>query len=55
MIEEPIDDPGGRIDYAESGAGPAVVLLPGSCATGAAWRPVMEAWGGRFRCGRGRG
>jgi pimeloyl-ACP methyl ester carboxylesterase len=50
MIEEPIDDPGGRIDYAESGAGPTVVLLPGSCATGAAWRPVMEAWGGRFRC-----
>ena len=50
MIEEPIDDPGGRIDYTESGAGPTVVLLPGSCATGAAWRPVMEAWDGRFRC-----
>jgi pimeloyl-ACP methyl ester carboxylesterase len=45
-----IDDPLGRVDYAESGAGSAVVLLPGSCATGAAWRPVMEAWGGRFRC-----
>jgi pimeloyl-ACP methyl ester carboxylesterase len=45
-----IDDPRGRIDYDESGAGPTVVLLPGSCATGAAWRPVMEAWGGRFRC-----
>jgi pimeloyl-ACP methyl ester carboxylesterase len=48
-----IDDPRGRIDYAESGAGPTVVLLPGSCATGAAWRPVMEALearGGRFRC-----
>jgi pimeloyl-ACP methyl ester carboxylesterase len=26
------------------------VLLPGSCATGAAWRPIIEAWGGRFRC-----
>jgi pimeloyl-ACP methyl ester carboxylesterase len=45
-----IDDPRGRIDYDESGAGPTVVLLPGSCATGAAWRPIMEAWGGRFRC-----
>ena len=45
-----IEDPRGRIDYAESGAGPTVVLLPGSCATGAAWRPVMEAWTGRFRC-----
>jgi pimeloyl-ACP methyl ester carboxylesterase len=45
-----IDDPRGRIDYAESGAGPTVVLLPGSCATGAAWRPIMEAWGCRFRC-----
>lgn len=45
-----IDDPRGRIDYAESGSGPTVVLLPGSCATGAAWRPIMAAWGGRFRC-----
>lgn len=50
MIDAAIDDPRGRIDYAESGAGPTVVLLPGSCATGAAWRPVMDAWGGRFRC-----
>ena len=39
-----IDDPRGRIDYAESGAGPTVVLLPGSCATGAAWRPIVDAW-----------
>lgn len=45
-----IDDPRGRIDYAESGSGPTIVLLPGSCATGAAWRPMAEAWGGRFRC-----
>ena len=45
-----IDDPRGRIDYDERGAGPTVVLVPGSCATGAAWRPVIEAWGGRFRC-----
>ena len=45
-----IDDPAGRIDYAESGSGPAVVLVPGSCSTGAAWRPMMAQWGDRFRC-----
>ena len=39
-----------RIDYAEDGNGPTVVLVPGSCSTGAAWRPIMAAWGGRFRC-----
>jgi pimeloyl-ACP methyl ester carboxylesterase len=26
------------------------VLVPGSCSTGAAWRPVLTAWAGRFRC-----
>jgi len=26
------------------------VLVPGSCSTGAAWRPVLAAWGDRFRC-----
>jgi len=45
-----IDDPGGRIDYDESGSGPTVVLVPGSCSTGAAWRPIMSNWKGRFRC-----
>lgn len=45
-----ITDEGGRIDYHESGAGPAVVMVPGSCSTGAAWRPVIEQWNGRFRC-----
>jgi pimeloyl-ACP methyl ester carboxylesterase len=45
-----IDDTRGAIDYNESGAGPTVVLLPGSCSTGAAWRPIIEAWDGRFRC-----
>ncbi len=44
-----IDDPAGRIDYAESGSGPTVVLVPGSCSTGAAWRPMMAQWGDRFR------
>jgi pimeloyl-ACP methyl ester carboxylesterase len=44
-----IDEAQGRIDYDECGSGPAVVLLPGSCSTGAAWRPVIAAWGGQFR------
>ena len=45
-----IEDARGRIDYDVSGAGPTIVLVPGSCSTGAAWRPVMAAWGDRFRC-----
>ena len=31
----------GEIEYLETGAGPTVVLAPGSCSTGAAWRPVI--------------
>ena len=38
------------IDYDECGTGPTIVLVPGSCSTGAAWRPVIAAWNGRFRC-----
>ncbi len=45
-----IEDPAGRIDYAETGDGPTIVLVPGSCSTGAAWRPVIAALAGRFRC-----
>lgn len=45
-----IEDAGGRIDYDEAGHGPAVVFVPGSCSTGAAWRPVIGAMNGRFRC-----
>ncbi len=45
-----IDEARGRIDYDESGSGPTIVLVPGSCSTGAAWRPVIAALGGRFRC-----
>lgn len=44
-----IEHPRGRIDCEVSGAGPTVVLVPGSCSTGAAWRPVMAAWDNRFR------
>ena len=45
-----IEDPRGRIDYAECGTGPTIVLVPGSCSTGAAWRPVIATWNGQFRC-----
>jgi pimeloyl-ACP methyl ester carboxylesterase len=46
-----IADAGGRIDYDDSGgAGPTIVLVPGSCSTGAAWRPVIANWDGQFRC-----
>jgi pimeloyl-ACP methyl ester carboxylesterase len=45
-----IEDVRGRIDYDVCGGGPTVVLVPGSCSTGAAWRPVTAAWGNRFRC-----
>lgn len=44
-----IEETSGCIDYQECGAGPTVVLVPGSCSTGAAWRPVIAAWEGRFR------
>jgi pimeloyl-ACP methyl ester carboxylesterase len=45
-----IEDVGGRIDYDECGLGPTIVLTPGSCSTGAAWRPVIATWNGQFRC-----
>jgi len=40
----------GPIDYHETGSGPTIVLVPGSCSTGAAWRPVMAHWQNEFRC-----
>jgi pimeloyl-ACP methyl ester carboxylesterase len=46
MIEEVF----GCIDYDECGAGPAIVLVPGSCSTGAAWRPIISDLSSRFRC-----
>lgn len=51
MIHEPV----GCIDYEEHacsrpGSAPTVVLVPGSCSTGAAWRPVVAGLGDRFRC-----
>ena len=40
----------GRIDYDELGDGPTVVLVPGSCSTGAAWRSAISQWENGFRC-----
>ena len=44
-----IEEARGDIDYDECGSGPTVVLVPGSCSTGAAWRPVIAAWDNQFR------
>lgn len=45
-----IDDVRGCVDYDEAGEGPTVVLVPGSCSTGAAWRPIVAHWQSGFRC-----
>jgi pimeloyl-ACP methyl ester carboxylesterase len=44
-----IEDSRGNIDYDESGHGPTIVLVPGSCSTGAAWRLIVSQWQSRFR------
>ena len=45
-----IEDARGCIDYDEAGEGRTVVLVPGSCSTGAAWRPVIAQLGSSYRC-----
>lgn len=45
-----IEDARGNIDYAEEGSGPTLVLVPGSWGTRSAWRSVIAAFGGGFRC-----
>jgi pimeloyl-ACP methyl ester carboxylesterase len=45
-----IQDQYGCIDYDESGAGPTVILVPGSCSTGAVWRPIISHLGNSFHC-----
>lgn len=45
-----IEDARGCIDYDEAGAGRTVVLVPGSCSTGAAWRPVVAQLENSYRC-----
>lgn len=38
------------IDFEFCGEGPSIVLVPGSCSTGAAWRPVIAHLRDRYRC-----
>jgi pimeloyl-ACP methyl ester carboxylesterase len=45
-----IEDARGRVDYDVCGQGPTILLVPGSCSTGAAWRPLITALNNRFRC-----
>lgn len=45
-----IEEERGCVDYDEFGTGPTIVLVPGSCSTGAAWRPLIAAWENQFRC-----
>lgn len=44
-----IDDPLGALDYDEAGRGPAILFVPGSCSTGAAWRSVVAELAGGYR------
>lgn len=37
------------MDYQEVGSGTTVLFVPGSCSTGAAWKPVIAALGENFR------
>lgn len=45
-----IEEKNGSIDYDESGEGPTIVLVPGSCSTGVAWRTIVSRWKNDFRC-----
>jgi pimeloyl-ACP methyl ester carboxylesterase len=46
-----IEDARGNIDYdEEGGAGPTILLVPGSWGTRSAWRGVIAALGGGYRC-----
>ena len=38
-----------QIDYAEYGSGPAVLFIPGSYSTFAAWRPIQQALPGAYK------
>jgi pimeloyl-ACP methyl ester carboxylesterase len=40
----------GALITVSAGSGPTIVLVPGSCRTAAAWRPVIASWNGQLRC-----
>lgn len=44
-MPQPLSD----VEYAETGEGPALLLLPGSFGTGSGWRAVTERLTGRYR------
>jgi pimeloyl-ACP methyl ester carboxylesterase len=44
-----LQDRHGSIDYGEEGAGPTIIFVPGSWATGSAWRGVIAGLSDRFR------
>ncbi len=37
------------MDYHEFGSGPTIIFVPGSCSTGAAWKPIIAALGDNYR------
>jgi pimeloyl-ACP methyl ester carboxylesterase len=37
------------MDYEEVGSGATIVFVPGSCSTGAAWKPIIAALGEDYR------
>ncbi len=41
---------GPRVDYTESGDGPAVLFIPGSFSTPAAWTNIQKLLPQKFRC-----
>lgn len=45
-----ISDPRGDVEVDVSGEGATIAFVPGSCSTGAAWRPTIAGLGGGFRC-----
>jgi pimeloyl-ACP methyl ester carboxylesterase len=44
-----MEDQAGPVDYDESGQGPTIVFVPGSCSTGAAWKAVIAQLDGQYR------
>ena len=45
-----IEEARGRIEYGEFGTGTTLLLVPGSCSTGAAWRPMIANWNSEMQC-----
>jgi pimeloyl-ACP methyl ester carboxylesterase len=50
VLRREVQLPSGRLRYAESGSGPAVVFVHGLFVDAGLWRDVVEAMGDDFRC-----